>query len=176
MKTSSFTTGISELVLVVKDVEASARFSGEVVGLAPMTEAGDEWAWFWTGKLRAGSRLAVHKGTLLSEEHSPHPQGRRFGQIHFALQVPRDQLEAHCNESGTTASRSWWNIGWRSDSRRCNTSTWPFTFGWPRPPLPGPAGMMNHDPLSEVRLYVSKARPGVDLVVRAVEDRIDVDH
>ena len=75
------------------DLARSLRFYRDVVGLEPMTEADDEWAWFWTGKPRESSRLAVHRGTLLFEEHSPHPEGRRFGQVHFALQVRPDRLE-----------------------------------------------------------------------------------
>jgi catechol-2,3-dioxygenase len=44
-----YSSGISELVLVVKDVLSSARFYEEVVGLTPEKEVDDEWAWFWAG-------------------------------------------------------------------------------------------------------------------------------
>jgi catechol-2,3-dioxygenase len=99
-----FATGISEMVLIVKDVLASARFYREVVGLTPHTEANEAWAWFWAGPPDKAQRLALHKGTLLFEEHSPLPEGKRWGQIHFALEVPRHSLEAaiaHVRESGT---------------------------------------------------------------------------
>lgn len=86
--------GIAEVVLVVADVPASARFYREVVGLAPATEPNDEWAWFWTGAPERSARLAVHRGELLFEEHSPHPPGRRWGQVHFALNVPGARIEA----------------------------------------------------------------------------------
>jgi catechol-2,3-dioxygenase len=36
----------------------------------------------------------VHKGSLLHEEHSPHPERHRFGNIHFALEVPRERVHA----------------------------------------------------------------------------------
>src|SRR5271157_1363378 len=38
-------------------------------------------------------RLALHRGKLLFEEHSPLAPGRRFGHIHFAFSVRRAQLE-----------------------------------------------------------------------------------
>jgi catechol-2,3-dioxygenase len=87
-----FTEGLSELVLVVRDVRAASRFYREIVGLVPMTEATDEWAWFWTGRPEASPRLALRKGALLFEEHSPHPPGQRWGHVHYAFEVPRPRL------------------------------------------------------------------------------------
>lgn len=84
--------GLSELVLIVADVPASARFYRELVGLAPETEPTDSWAWFSCG--RAKQRLALHRGPLLFEKHSPLPAGRRFGPVHFALEAPRADLPA----------------------------------------------------------------------------------
>jgi len=92
--TTPFSRGIAEIVLVVDDVLASARFYREVVGLAPATEANADWAWFWAGRPGDNRRLAVHKGTLLFEEHSPLPAGQRWGQVHCAFDVPRKDLEA----------------------------------------------------------------------------------
>jgi catechol 2,3-dioxygenase-like lactoylglutathione lyase family enzyme len=91
---SRFSAGIAEIVLIVADVPRSAAFYEEVVGLEPLSRTGDEWAWFLTGEPGTQQRLAVHKGSLLHEEHSPHPEGHRFGNIHFALDVPRDRFEA----------------------------------------------------------------------------------
>jgi catechol-2,3-dioxygenase len=88
-----FSTGISEIVLVVRDVVASARFYREVVGLEPETDANHEWAWFWAGDRGKDQRLGLHKGTLLFEEHSPVPGKRKWGQVHFALEVPRERLD-----------------------------------------------------------------------------------
>ena len=90
---SLFSTGIAELVLIVGDVPSSAQFYEEVVGLEPVSRTGDEWAWFLAGEPGTEQRIAVHKGSLLFEEHSPHPEGHRFGNVHFALEVPRERLE-----------------------------------------------------------------------------------
>ena len=89
-----FTRGLSEIVLIVKDVQAAARFYCDVVGLIPENEANDQWAWFWAGVVGEPQRVALHRGTLLFEDQSPLPAGERFGQVHYAFDVPRDQLEA----------------------------------------------------------------------------------
>jgi catechol 2,3-dioxygenase-like lactoylglutathione lyase family enzyme len=91
---SRFTTGIAEIVLIVEDVARSAEFYEQVVGLEPVSRTGDEWAWFLAGDPGTQQRIAVHKGSLLFEEHSPHVEGHRFGNVHFALEVPRAKLEA----------------------------------------------------------------------------------
>jgi catechol-2,3-dioxygenase len=91
---SRFSTGFAEIVLVVEEVPKAAEFYREVVGLEPESEPSETWAWFFAGKRGEPQRIALHKGSLLFEEHSPHPEGERFGNIHFALLVPRDRLEA----------------------------------------------------------------------------------
>ena len=98
---SRFVTGFSEVVLIVDDVRRAARFYEEVVALEPMSAADDEWAWFFAGDAAKQQRIAVHKGPLLFEEHSPHPEGHRFGNVHLALEVPRARLDeavAHVGE------------------------------------------------------------------------------
>lgn len=97
-----FSIGFSELVLIVEDVDRAADFYRDVVGLTPETDVDDGWAWFWTGE-PGGSRLALHKGSLLFEQHSPHPEGKRWGHVHFALEVPRAELDraaAHVRAKG----------------------------------------------------------------------------
>jgi catechol 2,3-dioxygenase-like lactoylglutathione lyase family enzyme len=89
-----FSEGLAEIVLIVDDVERSASFYGEVVGLAPEAPAGDGWAWFWAGQPGRAQRLALHNGPLLFEEHSPLPEGGRWGRVHFAFDVPRGKLDA----------------------------------------------------------------------------------
>jgi catechol 2,3-dioxygenase-like lactoylglutathione lyase family enzyme len=85
--------GFSEIVLIVKDVPKAAEFYEHVVGLELDHHTG-EWAWFFAGSDDRKQRLAVHRGPLMFEQHSPHPEGERFGQVHFAFDVPRDELEA----------------------------------------------------------------------------------
>lgn len=89
-----FSIGLSEIVLIVKDVLASARFYRDVVGLTPETEADEAWAWFWAGEPGQAQRVALHKGTLLFEDQSPLSEGERWGHVHYAFQVPREKLEA----------------------------------------------------------------------------------
>lgn len=89
-----FSTGIAEIVFIVEDVIESARFYSDVVGLIPQTEADENWAWFWAGEPGQPQRIALHKGTLLFEEHSPYPEGSRWGPVHYAFLVPRDRLDA----------------------------------------------------------------------------------
>lgn len=101
--TTGLSRGLSEIVLVVQDVRAAAKFYREVIGLVPETDPTDEWAWFWAGAPGEPQRLALHKGSLLFEEHSPRPPGQRWGPVHFALQVDRAHLEAaaaRARESG----------------------------------------------------------------------------
>ncbi len=45
------------------------------------------------GDKNGNQRLAIHKGKLLFEEKSPLPEGKRWGQIHFAFEVARINLE-----------------------------------------------------------------------------------
>jgi catechol 2,3-dioxygenase-like lactoylglutathione lyase family enzyme len=85
--------GLAEIVLIVEDVPAAARFYEDVVGLTPEQEPSDEWAWFWAGKEGVQQRIALHRGSLLFEEHSPHPEGERFGSVHFAFEVAREELD-----------------------------------------------------------------------------------
>jgi catechol 2,3-dioxygenase-like lactoylglutathione lyase family enzyme len=86
--------GLSELVLIVEDVPKASRFYQDVVGLELEHEPGDEWAWFWAGKVGDPQRIALHRGTLLFEEHSPFPEGHRFGTVHFAFDIAPEDLDA----------------------------------------------------------------------------------
>jgi catechol 2,3-dioxygenase-like lactoylglutathione lyase family enzyme len=85
--------GFSEIVLIVEDVPKAAEFYEHVVGLE-LDHHTDEWAWFFAGSDDRKQRLAVHRGPLMFEQHSPHREGERFGHVHFAFDVPRDELEA----------------------------------------------------------------------------------
>lgn len=76
---------------MVNDVQAAASFYQDVVGLLPESHGDGAWAWFQVGEA-GGSRLALHRGELLFEEHSPRPAGDRWGAVHFGLHVDRDDL------------------------------------------------------------------------------------
>lgn len=87
-------SGFSEIVLIVQDVPKAADFYEQVVGLELEHRTSDEWAWFFAGSDDRKQRLAVHRGSLMFEEHSPYPEGDRFGRVHFAFEVARDDLDA----------------------------------------------------------------------------------
>jgi len=89
-----FSSGYAEIVLIVGDVRVAAEFYRNVVGLIPESPVDEAWAWFWVGEPGVGARLALHKGTLLFEEHSPYPAGQRWGRVHYALRVERGRLDA----------------------------------------------------------------------------------
>jgi len=95
---TGFATGFAEIVLIVDSVERSARFYHEVVGLTPETPVENDWAWFWAGVPGNAQRLALRKGPLLFEEHSPLPAGQRWGRVHYAFTVPRDSLQPAVNQ------------------------------------------------------------------------------
>ena len=100
-----FSVGLAEIVLLVEDVPAAARFYHEVVGLAPASPVDERWAWFWAGTPGRNQRIALHKGRLLFEEESPFPEGQRFGRVHFAFETPRQRLAAavaHVRARGVT--------------------------------------------------------------------------
>ena len=84
--------GFSEIVLIVKDIPISKKFYEDVVDLT--VESYDkDWVWYYVGDKNGNQRLAIHKGELLFEEKSPLPERKRWGQIHFAFEVARINLE-----------------------------------------------------------------------------------
>ncbi|MFQ5926774.1 MAG: VOC family protein, partial [Terriglobia bacterium] len=79
--------GISEIVLVVKDVRRAAEFYREVVGLAVDQPANDNWAWLWAGPPGAPQRIGLTRGPLsFGAAHCK-------GTIHFALRIAPGELE-----------------------------------------------------------------------------------
>jgi catechol 2,3-dioxygenase-like lactoylglutathione lyase family enzyme len=88
------TRGLAEIVLIVEDVPKATAFYRDVVGLELEHEADEAWAWFWAGQPGEPQRLALHKGTLLFEGQSPHPEGERWGNVHYAFHVAAEDLEA----------------------------------------------------------------------------------
>jgi len=82
----------SELVLIVKDINKAKIFYEKVVGLT-VEKYDNDWVWFFVGEPDQRQRLALHKGKLLFEDKSPLPEGKRWGQVHFAVEVNKDNLE-----------------------------------------------------------------------------------
>lgn len=93
------TTGLSELIIKVDDVEGIAEFYQQVVGLTPDETAPDGARWFWTGEPGKSARFAVNRGrasladVLPFDEHSPIADEERWKKAHFAFQVPDDRLD-----------------------------------------------------------------------------------
>jgi len=87
-----FSTGLAEIVLIVKDVKAAASFYRDVVCLKPQMEANEQWAWFWAGEPGQNRRVALHKGTLLFAGQTAPEGGEHWGQVHYAFDVPRERL------------------------------------------------------------------------------------
>ncbi|MCA9296127.1 MAG: VOC family protein [Phycisphaerales bacterium] len=94
MSSTMMPSGLSELVLIVADVPRSAAFYADIVGLIPERPGDEAWAWFWSGTPHASARIALSRGPLLFEDHSPRPEDARFGAVHYAFHIARDDLDA----------------------------------------------------------------------------------
>lgn len=98
-----FAKGLSEIVLIVEDVARAAAFYRDVVGLSPIAEPSDSWAWFWAGSPGQSQHLAVHTGSLGYAEESPRGGGPSWGDIHFAFEVDPADMDgavAHVRSCG----------------------------------------------------------------------------
>lgn len=78
--------GIHEIVLVVKDVSKSVQFYRDVMGLVLKSEPSEKWARFATISKENPQWLGITSDSLLYEEYSPRPIGKRFGPVHFAFE------------------------------------------------------------------------------------------
>ena len=88
------TPDMFELVLRVKDASVAAKFYREVVGLEQMHDPDQGWASFWAGDKKDNRWLGLTEGALFFEEHSPRPEGQRFGPVHYAFKLRDSQKEA----------------------------------------------------------------------------------
>lgn len=80
--------GISEIVLVVKDVRWAAAFYQEVVGLKVDHPPDDKWCWLWAGAPGAPQRIGLTTGPLsFGAQHIRGP-------LHFALRIAPEELDA----------------------------------------------------------------------------------
>jgi len=72
--------GISEIILVVRDVAKSVAFYRDVVGLLPDNLDNQTLAWFWAGPEGKSQRLGITKGPLsFGAAHVKGPQHFAFG-------------------------------------------------------------------------------------------------
>lgn len=89
--------GISEIVLVVKDVGKAVTFYQNVVGLKVDNRLDENWCWLWAGEPGTPQRLGLTTGPLsYGAEHIRGP-------VHFALRIAPEELEAalaHLQEKG----------------------------------------------------------------------------
>jgi catechol 2,3-dioxygenase-like lactoylglutathione lyase family enzyme len=80
--------GISEIVLVVKDVSKAVAFYQDVVGLKVDYRLDENWCWLWAGEPGTPQRLGLTTGPLsYGAEHIRGP-------VHFALRIAPEELEA----------------------------------------------------------------------------------
>jgi catechol 2,3-dioxygenase-like lactoylglutathione lyase family enzyme len=72
--------GISEVILVVKDVPRSVAFYRDVVGLLPDRIGSPKFAWFWAGPPGRSQRVGITTGPLsFGAAHCGGPQHFAFG-------------------------------------------------------------------------------------------------
>ena len=78
--------GISEIILVVKDVKAVFDFYRDVVGLAVDDDTSAKFNWLWAGTPGRAQRIGITAGPLsFGAAHCGGPQ-------HFALGVERARI------------------------------------------------------------------------------------
>ncbi len=80
--------GISEIILVVADVERSVAFYRDVVGLIPDKIENKDFGWFWAGQPGRQQRIGITKGPL--SFGAAHVKGPH----HFAFGVERARIPA----------------------------------------------------------------------------------
>ena len=78
--------GLSEIILVVADVEAVFAFYRDVVGLAVDNDAHAKFKWLWAGPPGRAQRIGITVGPLsFGAAHCGGPQ-------HFAIGVERSRI------------------------------------------------------------------------------------
>jgi catechol 2,3-dioxygenase-like lactoylglutathione lyase family enzyme len=88
--------GISEVILVVQDVERSRRFYRDVVGLIGERLESDRFIWFWAGPPGRSQRIGITSGPLsYGAEHVRGPLHFAFGTERARILPLKAALEAH---------------------------------------------------------------------------------
>jgi catechol 2,3-dioxygenase-like lactoylglutathione lyase family enzyme len=101
--------GLSEIILVVKDVDAAFAFYRDVVGLAVDSDANAAFKWLWAGAPGRAQRLGITKGPLsFGAAHVRGPHHFAFGVERARIAELKARLEAHgLDVEGPVEFRFW---------------------------------------------------------------------
>lgn len=89
--------GISEVILVVQDVQRSLVFYRDVVGLAVEDASNSKFAWLWAGRPGVQQRIGITAGPLsFGAAHVHGPQHFAFGTDNARI----DELKAALERQG----------------------------------------------------------------------------
>jgi catechol 2,3-dioxygenase-like lactoylglutathione lyase family enzyme len=89
--------GISEVILVVQDVQRSLAFYRDVVGLAVEEASNPKFVWFWAGRPGEQQRIGITAGPLsFGAAHIRGPQHFAFGTDNARI----DDLKAALEREG----------------------------------------------------------------------------
>ena len=102
--------GISEIILVVKDVERSVAFYRDVVGLPVDNVSNKKFAWFWAGPPGTPQRLGITEGPLsFGAAHVRGPHHFAFGTERSRIPELKAALEAQGLEVEGPVEFTFWN-------------------------------------------------------------------
>jgi catechol 2,3-dioxygenase-like lactoylglutathione lyase family enzyme len=102
--------GISEVILVVDDVERSLAFYRDVVGLAVDSDGNRKFAWLWAGAPGQEQRLGLTTGPLsFGAAHVKGPQHFAFGTESARIDELKSALERHGLEVEGPIEFSFWS-------------------------------------------------------------------
>lgn len=102
--------GLSELILIVKDVPRSVAFYRDVVGLVPDNLGHATFAWFWTGPPGRTQRLGLTLGPLsFGAAHCGGAQHYAFGVEAARIPALKAALEAKGIEVEGPVEFKFWN-------------------------------------------------------------------
>lgn len=101
--------GISEVILVVKDVALSFAFYKDVVGLAVDNAGNEKFAWLWAGPPGKSQRIGITTGPLsFGAAHVKGPLHFAFGTEDARIEELKAALERHGLEVEGPVSFPFW--------------------------------------------------------------------